>query len=171
MRIKYIKQNDQSDCGPTCLAMLSQYYGKKTMISRIREWSKTDKEGTTLYGLIKGGKSLGIELTGVKAEKANDIDKSDLPMIAHIMNEQGYMHFIIIEKKTQKNFHIIDPAKGKEKINFTEFEKKWTGILMLVQNDASYGYDDNIPSKSKVFIEILKTNKVSIINIFSYQYL
>ena len=136
------------------------------MISRIREWSKTDKEGTSLYGLIKGGKHLGIELTGVKAEKANDIDKSDLPLIAHIMNEQGYMHFIIIEKITEKKFHIIDPAKGKEKINFKEFEEKWTGILMLVQNDDSYGYDENIPSKSKVFIKILKNNKASIINIF-----
>ncbi|WP_432725162.1 peptidase domain-containing ABC transporter [Staphylococcus equorum] len=37
---------------------------------------------------------------------------------------------------------------------------------MLVQNDDSYGYDENIPSKSKVFIKILKNNKASIINIF-----
>lgn len=62
--------------------------------------------------------------------------------------------------------HIIDPAKGKEKIKFMEFEKKWTGILMLVQNDNSYGYDDNVPSKSKVFITILKNNKGIITNIF-----
>lgn len=164
--MKFIKQYDESDCGPACLAMLSNYFGKKTLLSRIREWSKTDKNGTSLYGLIEGGKNLGIELTGVEAKKASDISKSDLPIIAHIVNEQGYMHFVIIEKKTEMKLHIIDPAKGKEKISFLEFEKKWTGILLLVQNDKSYGYDNNIPSKTRLFINILKANKFSIINIF-----
>lgn len=96
---------------------------KKTLISRIREWTKTDKNGTSLYGMIEGGKQLGIELTGVKAKKVNDISNTDLPLIAHITNEQGYMHFIIIERKTENKIYIIDPAKGKEKISFTEFEK------------------------------------------------
>ncbi|MBF0811968.1 peptidase domain-containing ABC transporter [Staphylococcus xylosus] len=164
--MKFIQQYDESDCGPACLAMLAHYYGKKTLLSRIREWTKTDKEGTSLYGIIEGGKHLGINITGVKAENTSDIDNSELPMIAHIINDQGYMHFVIIEKKTKNNLHIIDPAKGKEKIKFMEFEKKWTGILMLVQNDNSYGYDDNVPSKSKVFITILKNNKGIITNIF-----
>lgn len=164
--LKFIQQYDESDCGPACLAMLAHYYGKKTLLSRIREWTKTDKEGTSLYGIIEGGKHLGINITGVKAENTSDIDNSELPMIAHIINDQGYMHFVIIEKKTKNNLHIIDPAKGKEKIKFMEFEKKWTGILMLVQNDNSYGYDDNVPSKSKVFITILKNNKGIITNIF-----
>lgn len=145
---------------------VSSLLRKKTLLSRIREWTKTDKEGTSLYGIIEGGKHLGINITGVKAENTSDIDNSELPMIAHIINDQGYMHFVIIEKKTKNNLHIIDPAKGKEKIKFMEFEKKWTGILMLVQNDNSYGYDDNVPSKSKVFITILKNNKGIITNIF-----
>lgn len=139
---------------------------KKTLISRIREWTKTDKNGTSLYGMIEGGKQLGIELTGVKAKKVNDISNTDLPLIAHITNEQGYMHFIIIERKTENKIYIIDPAKGKEKISFTEFEKKWTGILLLVQNDVSYGYDNNLPSKYKLLTKILKSNKIPIFNIF-----
>ncbi|MDW8574373.1 cysteine peptidase family C39 domain-containing protein [Staphylococcus shinii] len=27
--MKFIKQYDESDCGPACLAMISQYYRKK----------------------------------------------------------------------------------------------------------------------------------------------
>ncbi|WP_322560402.1 cysteine peptidase family C39 domain-containing protein, partial [Staphylococcus haemolyticus] len=50
--MKFIKQYDESDCGPACLAMLSHHFGKKTLISRIREWTKTDKNGTSLYGMI-----------------------------------------------------------------------------------------------------------------------
>lgn len=77
--MKFIKQYDESDCGPACLTMLAIYFGKNTMISRVREWSKTDKEGTSLYGLIKGGEKLGINLTGVRADKISDIKKDELP--------------------------------------------------------------------------------------------
>ncbi|MGW7977513.1 peptidase domain-containing ABC transporter (plasmid) [Staphylococcus sp. KG4-3] len=164
--MKFIKQYDESDCGPACLAMISQYYGKKTLVSRIRKWSRTDEEGTSLYGLIKGGERLGIELTGVKADGIKDIQVSDLPLIAHILNEDGFPHFIIIEKKTHNKLYIIDPAKGKEKMSFYEFEKNWDGILMLVKNNPNFGYDETLPSKYKLFSEILKDNKFIIINIF-----
>ncbi|WP_193014081.1 peptidase domain-containing ABC transporter [Staphylococcus equorum] len=164
--MKFIKQYDESDCGPACLTMLGIYFGKNTMLSRVREWSKTDKEGTSLYGLIKGGEKLGINLTGVRAEEISDIKNDELPIIAHIINEKGFMHFIIVEKITSKKLHILDPAKGKEKISFPEFEKMWTGVLMLVQNDPTYGHDNNIPSKMKLFTEIIHNNKFVIINIF-----
>ncbi|MDW8544526.1 peptidase domain-containing ABC transporter [Staphylococcus sp. 50Mo3-1] len=139
---------------------------KKTLVSRIRKWSRTDEEGTSLYGLIKGGERLGIELTGVKADGIKDIQVSDLPLIAHILNEDGFPHFIIIEKKTHNKLYIIDPAKGKEKMSFYEFEKNWDGILMLVKNNPNFGYDETLPSKYKLFSEILKDNKFIIINIF-----
>ncbi|MDK9844676.1 peptidase domain-containing ABC transporter [Staphylococcus equorum] len=164
--MKVIKQYDESDCGPACLAMIAHYHKKKTLLSRIREWAKTNEEGTSLYGLIEAGKKLGIELTGVKADSLIDLESTELPMIAHIVNDKGFMHFVIIEKRKKKTLHIIDPAKGKEKINVLDFEKKWTGVLLLVQNNASYGKDTNIPSKFKLFLNIFKHNKRTIINIF-----
>ena len=42
MILKYIEQPDEKDCGPTCLAMISHYYGKKVSIARLREYSGTD---------------------------------------------------------------------------------------------------------------------------------
>lgn len=57
MSIKYIRQYDEKDCGPACLAMISQFYGKRVSIPRLREYAKTDKLGTNLYGLIQAGKN------------------------------------------------------------------------------------------------------------------
>lgn len=94
--------------------MLAQHYKKKTLLSRIREWSKTDQEGTSLFGLIKAAEHLGIKLTGVKADKVDDIHNSELPMIAHIINDLGYMHFVIIEKKTKKSFILLIQQKEKK---------------------------------------------------------
>ncbi len=52
-KLKFIQQYDEKDCGPTCLAMISQYYGKRVSIPRLREYAKTNKIGTNLYGLVK----------------------------------------------------------------------------------------------------------------------
>ncbi|MGW8126789.1 peptidase domain-containing ABC transporter, partial [Staphylococcus xylosus] len=164
--MKFIEQHDESDCGPACLAMISQYFGKKTLISRIRDWSNTDKEGTSLYGLIRAGEILGIKLTGIKAEDISEIKNSDLPLIAHIINEKGFLHFVIIEKRSENNLHIIDPAKGKEKISIFEFKQKWTGVLLLVKNNPSLGHDESIPRKHQVFLGILKKNRKTIMKIF-----
>ena len=37
--------------------MISQFYGKRVSIPRLREYAKTDKLGTNLYGLIQAGKN------------------------------------------------------------------------------------------------------------------
>lgn len=111
--MKVIKQYDESDCGPACLAMIAHYHKKKTLLSRIREWAKTNEEGTSLYGLIEAGKKLGIELTGVKADSLIDLESTELPMIAHIVNDKGFMHFVIIEKRKKK--HYISLILRKEK--------------------------------------------------------
>lgn len=56
MILKYIEQPDEKDCGPTCLAMISHYYGKKVSIARLREYSGTDIYGTNILGMINGRK-------------------------------------------------------------------------------------------------------------------
>ena len=73
MNIKYIKQYDEKDCGPTCLAMISQSFGKRISIPRLRDYAKTDKLGTNLYGLIKAGEHIGIKLTGVKVDSVKEL--------------------------------------------------------------------------------------------------
>ncbi|PTJ90079.1 peptide cleavage/export ABC transporter, partial [Staphylococcus simulans] len=93
MSIKYIRQYDEKDCGPTCLAMISQFYGKRVSIPRLREYAKTDRLGTNLYGLIQAGKRIGINLTGVQANTFNDLKEVQLPIMAHIINQQGYDHY------------------------------------------------------------------------------
>lgn len=106
MAIKFIRQYDEKDCGPTCLAMISQFYGKRVSIPRLREYAKTDKLGTNLYGLVQAGKKIGIELTGVKADSFDDLKQAQLPVMVHIINQQGYDHYIIIEKIKNNTLYI-----------------------------------------------------------------
>nr|WP_242967539.1 cysteine peptidase family C39 domain-containing protein [Clostridium botulinum] len=48
-----IKQHDCKDCGAACLATICKQYGLKYSISKIREVVGTDKESTSIVGVIK----------------------------------------------------------------------------------------------------------------------
>ena len=89
--------------------MISQYYGKRVSIPRLREYAKTDKLGTNLYGLVKAGEQIGIELTGVEAESIENLKEVQLPIIAHVINKQGYDHFVIVENIKNNMLYIVDP--------------------------------------------------------------
>lgn len=169
MTIKYIRQYDEKDCGPTCLAMISQSFGKRVSIPRLREYAKTDKLGTNLYGLIKAGEHIGIELTGVKATSVKELKKVELPIIAHVINKQGYNHFVIIESLKKDKFHIVDPAKGKYKLTEEEFNEIWTNIAVLVKKMDSFTKKTESPSYMTIFADIFKNNykKLIVIAIIS----
>lgn len=61
-----IKQHDITDCAAACLATVSKQYGLKIPISRVRELAGTDKQGTSVYGIIKASEALGFSAKGVK---------------------------------------------------------------------------------------------------------
>jgi ATP-binding cassette subfamily B protein len=163
MKLKYIQQYDEKDCGPTCLAMIAQYYGKRVSIPKLREMAKTDKLGTNLYGLIKAGEKIGIQLTGVEAESVDDLKEAEFPMIAHIINQQGYDHFVIIEDIKNNKIHIVDPGKGRGKLTENEFKKQWTNIAVLVEKMDTFTTDNASPSYMKIFVDIFKTNKLNLL--------
>ena len=69
MAWKFIKQSDEKDCGPVCLAMISNYYGKKVSVAKIREYSETNLYGTSIIGMITAGEILGLNLEAFELDK------------------------------------------------------------------------------------------------------
>lgn len=159
MSIKFIRQLDEKDCGPCCLAMILNFYGKKVSISELRNLSKTDNKGTNLYGMINAGKHMGLNIEGLKAENTKDLEHLRFPIIAHIINESGYEHFIIIEKIKNEKVLIIDPAKGKYKLPIIEFEKYWTRIILTVEKNEDFTKESSYPSIIKMFLSLFKSNQ------------
>ena len=50
-KFKCILQNDETDCGPACLAAIFRKYGLKVTIAKIRDIAGTDRQGTNAHGL------------------------------------------------------------------------------------------------------------------------
>lgn len=135
MRFKFIEQPDERDCGPTCLAMICKYYKKQVSISKIRIYAGTDLYGTNLLGMMKAGEKLGLKLEAYEVEDLEELHKVNTPFIVHILNDEGFEHFVVIKKITNKYFYITDPAKGHYKMKKSEFYEIFTNVVLTVEND------------------------------------
>ncbi|CEN22555.1 peptidase domain-containing ABC transporter [Paraclostridium sordellii] len=162
-----VKQHDLKDCGCACITTICKQYGLKYPISKIREVSGTDKEGTSAYGLIKALESLGFSAKGVMANTPEDIfSEIPLPAIAHVVIDKSVLHYVVIHKITSKKIIIADPAKGIVTYDIKDFFEIWTGVLIVMAPTTKFKKGNETKGVLLRFFDLIKPQKVLLINIF-----
>lgn len=139
--MKGITQHDMRDCGVACLATISNFYGLKIPLVRVREIAQVDKNGVSIYGLTMAANQLGFHtdaLTGNLSELMNAIENREIsyPFIAHVIMDQALEHYIVVKKILKKKIYIFDPAKGNITLTIDSFLSIWSGnMINIVPND------------------------------------
>ena len=133
-----VKQRDITDCGAACLSSICAHYGLFTSVAKIRQHASTDKKGTNLLGMKEGAEKLGFEAKGVKGVM-DSLTKIPLPAVAHIIVKEVLQHYVVIYEVTSKQVNYMDPGDGQmHKVSHAEFEKLWTGNLLLLLPDDTF---------------------------------
>lgn len=167
-----LQQYDAMDCGPTCLAMISQYYGKKYDIDHLHDLCSISNEGVSLYGISLAAEKIGLHAIGTQLSLIQLIDEMPLPCILH-WNQN---HFVVLYKikKTRKGyiFYIANPAGGvRMEFNEWEFCSSWLsstnnhgqsiGTALSLQPTPSFNEKHEAP-------KVIWNKKKTIIFLFSY---
>ena len=120
--MKVVLQDGIKDCGVCCLLSIIRYYGGDVSREYLREITNTTKDGVSFYNLINGSKQIGFDAVGLSGNLEN-IDVNNLPCIVHIIIKNTYKHFVVLYEinKKKKQVTLMDPAKGKKTISFSEF--------------------------------------------------
>lgn len=157
--IKFTEQLDETDCAPACLSMILNYYGKKVSNTKLRDYTKTDKNGTSIYGISQGCKKLGFDTNAFELDSIEELEELKVPMIAHVLNDMNYEHYVIIEKFDDNFITIVDPAKGKNKIKVEEFKKKWSKVVIEILPNENFNTENDDISIIDTFKSLFKDNK------------
>jgi ATP-binding cassette subfamily B protein len=123
--------SDQTDCGAAALATVALHYGRPLVLQRLRDLTGTDRAGTSLMGLLQAAEKLGFSAKGVKGPY-EALPQVPLPAIAHVHNEEGLGHFVVLHRVTQRAVVLADPARGVRALSRDEFCGLWTGSLLLL---------------------------------------
>ncbi|MGL5041698.1 MAG: peptidase domain-containing ABC transporter [Culicoidibacterales bacterium] len=126
------RQHDQSDCAAAALATVASFYKKELSIMKIRDVIGTDAYGTSVQGLVAGSKQLGFTAHALKIKNEDVFSEYTLPAIAHVQTKTGRSHFVVIHKIESGHVIIADPAYGNRRLQHKEFEKMFTGVIILL---------------------------------------
>ena len=150
-----IRQEEEKDCGASCLASIIKYYNGYVPLEIIRNDTLTDNNGTNFYNIKMAAIKYGFDVMGYNNEQIKP------PYIVQIKINDCY-HFMVIYKITDKYLIVMDPGKGIVKYLRKDFNKIFTGyMLKLIPNGKIVKYD-----KDNGYLSFLKKlAKNNIINI------
>lgn len=115
-------QPDAMDCGPTCLRMIANYYGRKISLSKLRNLSETTREGSSLRNIAYAAESIGFHTLGTKTNFTT-LKEFPLPCIVYWHPK----HFIVVYKIKKNKVYVADPALGLLVYSAKDFIKNWIG--------------------------------------------
>jgi ATP-binding cassette subfamily B protein len=164
-------QHDAMDCGPACIQMVSNYYGRNYTLQTLREMSYTSREGVSLMSISETAEKLGFFTVAGRFTFQKLVKDVSCPFIIHWKQNHFVVVFNIEIKRSFRRspeiiFHIADPAAGLIKYTEQEFIENWIstktfgedkGIALLLKPIQDFYISKGEPS-----------NKTSIRFIASY---
>lgn len=145
------------DCGPSCLKMIAEYYGRNYSLRTLRQLCFISKEGVSLFGISKAAESIGFHTIGGRFTFEKIFEHQPLPCIIHWNQNHFIVLYKIKKKGTNLCIHVADPGKGLLKYSKEEFISGWIstinkgeekGVALLLEpTNAFYEREDE---KSKV---------------------
>lgn len=136
-------QHDEADCGPSCLRMISGYYGKRVSLRQIRNLCDIGRVGASLRSLCRAAEALGFRTLPAKVT-ADRLASLPTPFIAHW--EQS--HFVVFRGTSGRDVVLHDPAVGRIHYPRDEFIAKWKceedanglarGVVLMLQPTPAF---------------------------------
>jgi ATP-binding cassette, subfamily B, bacterial len=132
-----IQQMDLMDCGPTCLRMIAQHYGRVFDADFMREKCAITREGVSLAGISDAAEAIGMTALAVDVTFETLRDEVPLPAIAHWRQR----HFVVVYRVKRDRVYVADPGFGLITYSREEFLQGWhsqrqqdgNGLLLLLE--------------------------------------
>ena len=139
----FFLQHDVMDCGPACLRMVAQYYGRHYTLESLRQKCHISREGVSLLGISEAAESIGFKTIGVHIGFEQLKEDLPLPCIVHWKQR----HFVVVYKIRKDFVYVADPAHGLVKFRTKEFLNGWIskkgddgdeGIALLLEPQPEF---------------------------------
>jgi ATP-binding cassette subfamily B protein len=151
------------DCGPACIRMVAEHFGRKYSLQQLRQKSQADREGVSARGIAIAAESIGLRALPVKLpfhgldDSAAGFLEAPLPCIVHWKQR----HFVVVFKKSNKHIWIADPAHGKIKMTHSSFRQQYEsdggmGVAILLEPTPEFYAQEGDKSNYAGFGFLLK---------------
>jgi len=161
-------------CGSAAVAtLLTHHYGYPVSegvifdtMYRFGDQQKIQREGFSLLDLKRGLAAHGFQADGFE-QPLDKLLQARLPAIV-LINENGYMHFVVIKGLMGDRVLVGDPANGTRAMTRAAFDASWPSKLLLVIHNRVESARFNLASDWRAVPQALLAdgiNRDSLINV------
>lgn len=137
------RQLDAMDCGPTCLRMIAQYYGRSFSASFLREKACIDRQGVSMLGIAYAAEAIGFRTLAAKVPLEALLTQAPLPCVLH----WDQKHFVVLYRHKRGQISIADPGRGAVTLTVEDLKRHWVsaemggkeaGLVLLLEPTAAF---------------------------------
>ena len=133
-KVPVIMQMEALECGAACLAMVMAYYEKWVPLEQVRLDCGVSRDGSNMKNILLAGVNYGFEVKGYRVEIETLKTECTYPCIIH----WDFKHFVVLDGFKGNKAVINDPARGVVQVPIEEFDKLFTGPVLLFEPSADF---------------------------------
>ncbi len=139
-RVPLILQMEAAECGAACLGMILASFGRWVPLEELRERCNASRNGVSAADMVEAAATYGLKARGYSCE-IDELDNKPLPQVLF----WNFDHFVVLESRSGGQFHIVDPAFGRRSVGAAEFERRFTGVTLTFEREASFVRSPRLP--------------------------
>ena len=126
-KVPVVMQLEALECGAASLAMVMAYYGKWIPLERVRSDCGVSRDGSKAKNIYLAAEAYGFDVKAYRMTPESLREKGQFPCIIH----WNMNHFVVLDGFRGKRVYLNDPARGAVKVSWEEFDRSFTGVVIL----------------------------------------
>lgn len=136
-----VLQMETTECGAASLAVILQHHGRHVPMSQLRDACGVSRDGTNAAAIQAAARRYGLEADGFQVEDPTALRQWKRPVILHWQ----FNHFLVLEGISDRGVMLNDPAVGRRRVTFAEFDRSFTGVFLDLKPGSSFRRGGNPP--------------------------
>ncbi|MCR5097316.1 MAG: ATP-binding cassette domain-containing protein [Lachnospiraceae bacterium] len=133
-KVPLITQLEYRECGAACLSMIAAYYDKWVPLEQTRVDCGVARHGVSAGNIVRAARSYGFEAKGYSLTTEALSGRVSFPCIIH----WEMKHFVVLCGFRGGHAIINSPARGRLRIPLSEFNEKFTGVVLDITPGADF---------------------------------
>ena len=133
-KVPVIMQLEALECGAASLAMVMAYYDKWVPLEQVRRDCGVSRDGSKAANIVIAARNYGFEVNAYRVEPETLREQGHFPCIIH----WNMNHFVVLNGFRGRYAYINDPARGFVKVSEEEFDRSFTGIVLIPEPSETF---------------------------------